>query len=252
MNYAQKVIPILRQAGDHLAKNYGKTAIFKQKKKLAASVLTKLDLSTEKYLKQQLEKEYPAIEFFGEEFGGKKQSGKFWLADPIDGTAHFVRGIPFCTTMLALIDDGQIIFCAIHDFVSNTTFHAQKNHGAKMNGRLVHVSNRGLKNAYLTYEINLNPRKNRELLVALTNQTMMFKTISCGFEFGLIAQGKIDGRISLDPFGDDWDYAPGALLIAEAGGVVRNIGKKDYDFTNHNFIAVNPTISKELKNKFGL
>ena len=70
--------------------------------------------------------------------------------------------------------------------------------------------------------------------------------ISAGFEYAMVASGKLDARISLDPYGKIWDFAPGSLLVAEAGGVVANIGSKGYDYRNFNFIAANPVIYKEL------
>ncbi len=71
-------------------------------------------------------------------------------------------------------------------------------------------------------------------------------TISAGYEFGLVAQGKIGGRICFDPFGKDWDYGPGSLLVTEAGGRVTNIGASSYDFRKHNFIAANLSVHEEL------
>ncbi|MBV9709901.1 MAG: hypothetical protein JO011_03165 [Ktedonobacteraceae bacterium] len=51
---------------------------------------------------------------------------------------------------------------------------------------------------------------------------------------------------ALDPYGDDWDYATGSLLIQEAGGIVANIGKESYHYQKHNFIAANRVIYEEL------
>ena len=43
-----------------------------------------------------------------------------------------------------------------------------------------------------------------------------------------------------------YDFAPGSLLVSEAGGVVANIGSTSYDYTNLNFIAANPIVYKGL------
>lgn len=246
MTYVKKVLPIIRSAGKELLKYYGKIKISGQKGKLAHTVITKLDLKTEKYLASNLRKIYPAIDFFGEEFGGRKNTQRFWLVDPIDGTAHFARGIPFCTTMIALVDSGKVVFSAINNFVTGETFYAEAGHGAMLNNKSIHVSNRRLVDGYLTFEINLEKKKNLDLFLDLKKKTMLFKTVSCGYEIGLIAQGKIDGRITLDPYGDDWDYAAGSLLVSEAGGRVVNIGKNSYDYTNHNFIMGNSNVCREI------
>ncbi len=252
MTYAKKVLPIIKSAGKELLKYYGKINISSQKGKLAHSIVTKLDLKTEKYLATNLRKAYPTIDFFGEEFGGNKNAKKFWLVDPIDGTAHFARGIPFCTTMIALIDSGKVVFSAINNFATGELFHAELGQGAKLNNKPTHVSDRQLVDGYLTYEINFDKKKNLDLFLDLKKKTMLFKTVSCGYEMGLIAQGKIEGRIAMDPYGGDWDYAAGSLLITEAGGRVVNIGKKTYDYTNHNFIMGNSKICQEIKKLYNI
>ncbi|MEK7557346.1 MAG: inositol monophosphatase family protein, partial [Patescibacteria group bacterium] len=62
-----------------------------------------------------------------------------------------------------------------------------------------------------------------------------------------VATGQLEGRLCVNPFGEDWDYAPGTLLVAEAGGVVRNIGSEGYDFRNHSFLAAPSQVEKELR-----
>jgi myo-inositol-1(or 4)-monophosphatase len=247
MTYAKKVLPIIKSAGKELLKYYGKIKVSGQKGKLAHSIVTKLDLKTEKYLAASLNKIYPTIGFFGEEFGGVKNAKRFWLVDPIDGTAHFMRGIPFCTTMIALIDSGKVVFSAINNFAAGEIFYAEAGKGAMLNNKSIQVSNRKLVDGYLTYEINLDKKENLDLFLDLKKKTMLFKTVSCGYEFGLIAQGKIEGRLALDPYGSDWDYAAGSLLVTEAGGQAVNIGKNSYDYANHNFIMGNLSICREIK-----
>ena len=252
MSYTNKVVPILKEAGRELAAGFGKAKVERQKSGRAVDVVTKLDESTEKFIYQQLKKLYPEIGFWGEEFGGNKKQKKFWLLDPIDGTAHFVRGVPFCTTMLALVENGQVVFSAINDFLRDDFYSAEKGSGAKKNGRPIHVSKRALKDAYFSHEINLGIRKNLDLFAKLREKPMMFNTISCGFEFPLVATGKIEGRIMIDAFGGDHDYAAGSLLVKEAGGVVVNIGKNSYDYKNHSFLAVNRVVFKELRRLYKL
>ena len=47
-------------------------------------------------------------------------------------------------------------------------------------------------------------------------------------------------------YGKDYDFAPGSLLVSEAGGVVANIGKTTYDYRNLNFIASNRPVFTAL------
>jgi fructose-1,6-bisphosphatase/inositol monophosphatase family enzyme len=65
-----------------------------------------------------------------------------------------------------------------------------------------------------------------------------------------VASGKLEARICFDGFGEDWDFAPGALLVKEAGGIVRNIGSDSYDYRNHNYIAGSKAVYEDLKSFF--
>jgi myo-inositol-1(or 4)-monophosphatase len=235
-----------QMVGDILIKHYGNIEVNNIKSASPADVVTKLDTDTENLIAKQLGKYDSSIGFHGEEFGVRKKSNKFWLVDPIDGTAHFIRGIPFCTTMIALVENGEVLLSVIYNFVTKELFEAEKGKGAKLNGLNIHVGNRALKEAYISFETRLEIEKNLKTYLSMREKCIMIHTINCGYEFGLIATGKIDGRICVDPSGKDWDYAPGSLLVSEAGGIVKNIKSESYNYKNHNFIATNKVIYDEL------
>ena len=247
MDYKKIVFPLLEKAGGELKKQFGNVKNVHQKVNTYVDVVTDLDRSTEEFLSKQLKKAFPSIEFFGEEFGGDKDGERFWLCDPIDGTAHFVRGLPFCTTMLALVEDGNVVFSVIYDFMKGDFYWAEKGKGAWKNKEAIHVSGRSLKEGYISFETNVQKREgNLQTYLELDGKTILLSTVSAGFEFAMVAEGKLDARVSLDPYGKIWDFAPGPLLVSEAGGVVANIGSKGYDYRNFDFIAANPVIYKEL------
>ncbi len=246
-NFYASVAPVIVEVGKELAKNFGNAEIMTQKSDSPSDVVTELDRKTERTVALRLNKLYPSIGFFGEEFGGDNHAERFWILDPIDGTSHFVRGIPFCTTQIALVETGQVTFSLIYNFVTKEMFFAQKGKGAKLNGKSIHVSDRRLKDSYVTVETHRNKKENLGRFLEITKRCHIFTSINTGFEYGLVASGKLDASVVFDGYGKDWDYAPGSLLIAEAGGIVKNIGSDTYDYRNHNFIAGNPAIYKELK-----
>lgn len=239
-------IGVAKEAGNLLAPHFGKIDVVRQKSASGADVVTDLDVEAENHIAKRLSVETPSIGFVGEESENNNQKDKFWLVDPIDGTAHYIRGIPICTTMIALIDKGEVVLSVINNFVTGEVFSASKNRGAKLNGMPIRVNNRPLSGSYISIESRLDDEETVKKYLELKKVTTIFHTISCGYEYGLIASGKLEGRICINPYGDDYDYAPGAVLVKEAGGVVANIGSDFYDYRNHNFIATNPTIYKEL------
>lgn len=243
----QKVMPVIRDAGKVLRRSFGNVEAIAQKSNSPADVVTEVDRHVETFIAERLHDLDPSIGFFGEEHGGENDGERYWLLDPIDGTAHYIRGNPFCTTMLSLIEGGQVTFSVIYDFVQDDVFAAAKGQGAFCNEKPIRVSDRPLSRAYMTYEINLDLEDNLKRWMNLRKRCVLFNTINCGFEFSRVASGKIEGRICLTPFGKDWDYAAGALLVAEAGGIVRNIGSESYDFRNHSFTATTPQVYEDLR-----
>lgn len=236
----------MRQTKDLLLPGFGQSAIIKQKDDSAVNVVTKLDLQVEEFVSAELKKIYPTIDFVGEEFGGNRKADRFWLMDPIDATGHFVRGLPFCTCMIALVEEGQVVFSAIYDFVNDLMYWAKKNGGAYCEQTRLSVSSRNLSQAYVSYESRLDNETDRQIFERLKKQTVLLKTISAGWEFAMVATGKLDARLCFNPYGKDYDFATGSLLVREAGGVVNNLGSKNYDYRNTNFIASNQEIYKQL------
>ena len=148
--------------------------------------------------------------------------------------------------MVALIEKGEVVFSAIYNFVTDTMYSAEKGKGAYKDGKPIHVSNRPLRHSFFVWETHLSVKNNAEILAKLEKKSCSFKVTAAGYEFAMIAEGRIDGRVAFDPYGQDYDFAPGTLLVKEAGGVVANIGKTTYDYRNVEFIAANPVVFKDL------
>ena len=75
--------------------------------KAAKDFLTDVDLASESALQRSLAASTPDIGFYGEEGGGATlDSGKVWVADPLDGTVNYATGSPLCGVMLGLLENG--------------------------------------------------------------------------------------------------------------------------------------------------
>ncbi len=244
--YADTVIPLMRQERDYMRSGWGKAPAINQKTDSAWSIVTEVDIEVEKRISATLKVAYPDVVFVGEEVGGDRLAEKFWLMDPIDGTMHYARGMPFCTSMLALIDKGEVVFGAIYDFLGDKMYVAEKGKGAFCNDERIHVSERTIGSALVALETKTDVHDNEKLRKQLRERADIINTYSAGFEFIMVASGKFEARICVDPWGNDYDYAPGTLLVSEAGGRVANIGKNTYDYRDLNFIASNKPIFNEL------
>src|SRR5438094_966455 len=79
------------------------------------SLVTAVERDIEKLLRDTIRAGYPSDAVLGEELGELPgASGRRWLVDPIDGTASFVRGIPFFGVMIALEDNGVPVLGTVH------------------------------------------------------------------------------------------------------------------------------------------
>lgn len=240
------VLELITKVGKNLKPHFGKIKGNGYKGGNAADIVTSLDIETEEFLASSLKKHYPTVGFKGEESGLKEKADMFWLVDPIDGTGYFVRGIPGCTTMLALVDSQEVIFSVIYDFINDNLYYAQKDKGAYCNNKKIHVSNLSPKEGYLYLECDIN-RNTLSKFESLKKLSMILSSgYPPGFEYAMVASGKIEGRINFESLGCDFDYAPGTFLVKEAGGIVTNIGRDKFDYTNLNSIAVNKKFYKAL------
>jgi myo-inositol-1(or 4)-monophosphatase len=235
----------VKEPEEELRAHFGK--VEHETKGFPGDFVTHLDREVETLLAKRLLAFDPTIGFRGEEHGVHTHADRTWLVDPIDGTTHFIRGLPFCTTMVALIDDGQVMLSVIYDFIRQDMYWAIRGEGAYCNDQPIHVSQRPLNEALLAFETNKSHPGNAELLAAIDNAAYAhFQSVCAGFDMIMVAAGKLEGRLAKDGYGADWDFAAGSLLVSEAGGIVANIGKTTYDYRNHDYLMTNPIVYKEL------
>ena len=67
-----------------------------------------------------------------------------------------------------------------------------------------------------------------------------------GNGFAQVAEGLTAARFQIKAGGYIHDYAPGALLVREAGGTIISLNDAEYSIDSRNFIACHP----KLKNLF--
>ena len=208
----QGVRPRLMQAYGNVSSRY----------KSDNSEVTELDIYVEEELNNALRGYDGAIGFQGEETGARGNAETYWLVDPIDGTRMFIRGLPSCTNMIALIDAGRPVLSVIYNFVLDEWYQAMAGRGAFLNGQRLRVSpTQELAGSVFAIEVDVRRNHNRDFYAALWDCGVANLNLVCaGYEFAHVASGKIAGRITKDGWAAPYDLAPGALLVEEAGGYV--------------------------------
>ncbi len=209
-----------------------------------ASVVSEYDKALELELKAVLTKFDSGVGLVGEEDGRSGNSSTYWLIDPIDGTESFLRGMPGCRNMLTFVDGGRPEFALVYRFPSDDLFIARHGQGAFKNGQRLAVSQRTLDRSWVEISMNLLDQHAFEMFKKFRPQ---IAGLSIARDFLLVAEGILDGYILYGTGGGEWDFAPRALLIQEAGGRVANVGSPAYDLKITNMVASNAIIFDELQ-----
>ena len=210
------------------------------------SAVTEMDLLVEQKLQAALAELDANIPFSGEETGSDYNHKTHWLVDPIDGTEPFIRGLPFATNMVALIDNGQPVLGIVNNFMTGDYYMAIKGQGATCNGHALHVSLRPIDRAFVCIG-STSPGNGPgfallDMLRAELGINAVVKFAATGAEMMAVASGAIEARMTYKGRAKPWDFAPGALIVQEAGGRVANVGEDTYDYRNPSVLAANPQV----------
>lgn len=209
------------------------------------SVVTQLDIAVEQQLREFCAQMTPGFGFSGEESGVDLTPETFWLVDPIDGTEPFIRGLPFSTTMIALIHQNEPVLGIIYNFFTDEFYSAIKGQGATKNGHAIQVSDRPLERSFVS--LNTGVAMPDTFAHEVRRQVAgVPKYNAFGAEAVALASGSIEGTIVIG-FKGPWDYAAASVIMREAGARVENFYSDGYDYCNMRFVAAAPSIFPALK-----
>ncbi len=225
-------IEITKKAGKELLQRFGKKIEIKEKKD--QSLVTEADYASEKVLIDAIKKNYPQDIILSEEAGLSQEfeEGKhIWVIDPLDGTSNFANNYPFfCVSVgRGIVEKNNKVALSlgvIGDPTQNSIYYAEKNNGAFLNEKKLHVTkqNNIAKAFFVTgfyYQKGevLRQQVERFRIIAQASHAIR-RDGAAALDMAYVAQGIFDGfwELGLKP----WDVAAGYVLITEAGGRVEN------------------------------
>lgn len=219
--------PILKRAG-----NSRYTA------KFDGSPVTETDTEIELALQAELAQQFPEVPVFGEETGyGADLPPACWLVDPIDGTESFIKGTPTFTSMAVLIQAGEATAAVIYNPSTDDMYVARAGHGAYKNDIRLDLRQQKLPAKALCKGRHIEALNH---LLLSTGVVCEIAPTGGGYGFTMVADGQAAARFQLHSRGQTHDYAPGALLVREAGGAVIPIEDKTYAYDSRSFVACHP------------
>ena len=214
------------------------------------SIVTKVDLLSEKKIIDIISKKYPEHNFITEESGSIKKGSEYtWIVDPIDGTTNFVSNIPEFAVSIGLAKNNEIFMGAVYNPCTKEMYFAEKGRGSFLNGKKLGVSRkRTLREAIAAFSLPSNIPISRDTLGILSKNFGAFRGVrnfgSAALTLCYIAEGKMDLYFTLDI--KPWDAAAAKLIVEEAGGKVTGISNKKWSIDDKTMAASN----KILHNKF--
>ena len=183
--------------------------------------VTDADRRAESTIREFLARECPDHSVLGEEYGESAGAGVYrWLLDPIDGTKSFIHHVPLFGTLIALEQAGDPVVGVIACHALNETASAAAGHGARLNGRPIHVSAVATvaEATVLTTSIQGMQIALGDRLDAFLPKPKLLRTWGDCYGYLQVACGRADAM--LDPVMNRWDAAALFPILREAGGSI--------------------------------
>ncbi|MHB8246986.1 MAG: inositol monophosphatase family protein [Acidimicrobiales bacterium] len=215
------------------ASRFFRTSIEVTTKTAPADVVTRADVEAEAAVSTFLAQQRPLDGVVGEE-GSRSEGARRWLIDAIDGTLNFVRGDPFWCSAVALEDDAGGLVAAIHHPVSGETFTAARGFGCWLNGMdLRMAAGPPIDHAVMATYLHPGDGATQTFQRVLAGVASPRARGSGSLELAWLAADRVD--VWLQRNVHPWDLVPGALIVAEAGGVCGSVEVVDgtWSFASH-------------------
>jgi len=223
-----------RQAGDFLNQSkLEKKEIYKEE---GRDIKLIIDQDTEKLIRSSLLG--TNIPILGEEYGGEITEERYWVIDPIDGTANYFRGLDECCVSIALMEGSETLIGVIFNFNNDQMYTAIKDQGAFLNNMKISVSDIASRDkASITtgFPASESVESSMNFLEDLKGWKKVRMFGSAALSCAYVASGKCDYYAEKGVY--LWDIAAGICLVKEAGGCAdfKLIDKERYEvvFSNN-------------------
>lgn len=184
--------------------------------------VTAADKAVEQAIVGMLREHDPHVAVLGEE-GGSSGAGenRLWIIDPIDGTANYMRNLPWWSVSIAMLENGRPHAGVIHAPAMGITVSAVSGQGVTINGRALSGPVRSLQAVPLILsgaspENVSNGRAESVSRIISEDLAGMERRLGCGTASLLqVLLGKADLYIGLGE--RIWDVSAAAIVADELG-----------------------------------
>lgn len=209
------------------------------------SPVTETDSEVERIIFDTMATQFPGLLVLGEETGYSDNLPEVcWLVDPIDGTDSFIKNIPTFTSMAVMIVNKQAVACIIFNCTTEDVFVAQKDKGAYKNGVRLDLKSKIVPATALSKGRYISALNKILEPKGVTSET---GPVGAGHAFSTVADGTYAARFQLNSKGYIHDYAPGVLLVLEAGGCIIPLDRATYTYDCKSFVACHPELEETIQ-----
>lgn len=221
-NVLEYIISAQREAGELML---SARAVQGETKSGARDLVTQYDRAVQELLVKRLSAALPSARFFCEENERQDEldAEELFIIDPIDGTMNFVRHFNHSCISVAYAQRGRVLAAAVYNPYVDELFTAIRGEGAFLNGRPIRAEDCALSETVVCcgtspYRAELTD-KTFTLIKKLYEASLDIRRQgSAALDLCSAAAGRAGAYVELSL--SLWDYAAGALIVEEAGGLV--------------------------------
>ncbi len=194
-------------------------------------LVTVADREAETAITRVLHDAYPSALVLGEEASaadpsilrGFEGAEHAFTIDPIDGTRNFVHGSPDHAVMVAELRDGLGVRSWIWQPQLEVAYVAERGGGSWRNGQRLSREPVAVSGSEVIAATSTRSWIGQQLGDV---GPLHLTWVCCGVDYPKLIEGAADLLLYGTPLA--WDHAPGALLVAEAGGYVGTVEGQDF------------------------
>ena len=211
-----------------------------------ADYVSIVDTAAEERIREVVGRALPEARVIGEELtpGHAVDSGISFLVDPLDGTTNFLHDYPEYAVSVAALIDREAVVGVVVNVPLRARYVAVVGRGATVDGdpiRVSHISEpaRALIGTGFPFKYPEQiERYVRELPAIMRATAGIRRAGAAALDLCAVAAGRFDAfwEHSLEP----WDFAAGALIVREAGGVMTDLRGDPLSLVRSGVLAGSP------------
>ena len=228
----EKIKQIVRDAGEIILSAHSLSVTEKEGH---ANFVTDMDVRVQQYLMNRLKNLYTDAQFICEEKDNQQLTDAYtWIIDPVDGTTNLIYDFRLSAVSVALLLGQSPLYACVYNPFTGEMFSAARGEGAFLNDMRIHASGRQLEKALVCIGTSPYNPELRDKSMAIASEFLrcaadIRRTGSAALDLAYVACGRADVffELLLKP----WDFAGGALILQEAGGVFDMPGLDRIDYS---------------------